>query len=322
MRFSYSISRNLSECLKDIIQIDNDTIITGITSNSADVKDGYLFCALSDKANEYISDAIVNGASVIIANNIKENLPESVLKIIYATPKDVYHKICSNFYKKQPKHISAVTGTNGKTSVCYFFQQICNLTNKKAASIGTLGLVINNEIFEENLLLTSPNASKLHSLLYNLYCNDINYVALEASSHGLDQQRMHSVKLESAVFTNLSHDHLDYHNDMESYFKAKLKLFTEILPSIGNVILNIDDEYSHRIKSLIKQKNIITYGSRNADIQILEQNPTPCGQNIKIKAFNKFLEVKLNIFGKFQAYNLLAAVGLALANGVDIYKID
>lgn len=305
-----SLDKNLSDLLKSCESKN------GIASNSKDVKPGYIFCALSEKANEYIDQAIANGASVIISN--RNYTSDNVLHITHKSPIDIYHKICSNFYNKQPKHISAVTGTNGKTSVCYFFQQICDLASKKSASIGTIGLVVENKIIEVGSL-TSPDAAKLHKFLYDLACNSVDYVALEASSHGLDQKRMHSVNVESAVFTNLTQDHLDYHGDMESYFKCKLRLFTEILSK--NAILNSDDKYSARIAESIASE-VITYGVNNADIQILEQTPNCNGQVIKFKIFDRILEVELQILGKFQAYNLAAAIGLALVNGIDVHQID
>lgn len=126
---------------------------------------------------------------------------------------------CSNFYKKKPTNIIAVTGTNGKSSVAHFFYQILNLNKFSVASIGTLGIFSKN--YNKKTNLTSIDPLSLHKNLQILAKNKANNVVLEASSHGLEQKRLDNLNIKIGIFTNLSHDHLDYHKNMQSYFNFK-----------------------------------------------------------------------------------------------------
>lgn len=319
------MKRSLSKILKGIFNYEHKIMIHGLTSDSSKVKENFIFCALSENANNYINEALKKGAVVIISNKQQDY---DVLQFIHPKPKEIYHRLAQNFYNKQPKNICAVTGTNGKTSVAYFFQQVCNLSGVNAASIGTLGVLSNIKAVEEELALTTPDSSDLHRILFNCKKNEIEYVILEASSHGIDQHRLDSLKISAAAFTNLSHDHYDYHYNAVDYFKAKLRLFTKIPKKNKTSIINIDDPHREHIFLQLKKinnNNLLTYGKNGQnkpDLKILEQIPLPYGQIAKIKIFNKVYKCTVKLFGEFQIYNLLAAIGLALETGIDISMVN
>ena len=175
----------------------------------------------------FIQEAINKGASVIISSKkckfVNKNIP--ILKT--RNIRHLLSEVSSKFYGLKPKNIIAVTGTNGKTSVADIFYQILSLNKKSVASIGTLGIKCNGKTIKTNL--TSPDTITLHKNLQILKKKKIDNVIIEASSHGLDQKRLHHIKFKGAVFTNFSQDHLDYHKNMKSYLNAKLILFKEIL---------------------------------------------------------------------------------------------
>ena len=312
---------SLKELFKGLIDCKPDIKITGITSNSRFVRKGFLFCSLSDNADLYIKDSISNGAVAVLCSD-KNNLQiQNATFITCKEPKDLHHKICKKLYPDQPKNLCAVTGTNGKTSVCNFFGQICTLNNKKSASIGTLGLVIKDTLIDD-LKLTCPDSLDLYKSLSYLKGQGVEYAALEASSHGLLQKRMHSAKLQAAAFTNLSHDHLDYHKDIDSYFDAKKKLFTQILQKNGAAVINTECEFGKKLATSIELKKIIMCGRKNCDIKIINQTSKNWGQIATIKVFDKILNLELRLFGRFQLENLLIAIGLANFYGLDVFSID
>ena len=171
-----------------------------------------------------------------------------------------YARLCSKIYPNRPSILTAVTGTNGKTSVCEYLRQIWSRSTWPSAAIGTLG--INSDIEALNnasALLTTPTSEKLFALLDSLRKGGVTHAAFEASSHGLDQMRLHLLPVNVAVFTNLSHDHLDWHGDMNSYFKAKTKLFTENLLDGGTAVINIDDEWGRKLYEQLKNRDIVLW---------------------------------------------------------------
>ena len=162
-------------------------------------------------------------------------------------------EICSKFYKSKPKNIIAVTGTNGKTSVADLFYQLLTLNNIPVASIGTLGTKYKNKIIKSDL--TSPDTISLHQILKKIKENKIENVIIEASSHGLSQKRIDNLKLNAGIFTNFSQDHLDYHKSMKLYLKAKLHLFTKILPTKKTIITDKSLKEFKILKKIAKKRN-------------------------------------------------------------------
>ncbi len=244
--------------------------------------------------------------------------------IFHPNPQEIYSEIVSRFYQfKHPKYTAAVTGTNGKTSVVEFCRQIWQNAGYNAASIGTLGTYINNDRKDNHNNLTTPDAEDIYATLRDINSKNVEHLALEASSHGIDQYRIHGLKLSAAAFTNFSQDHLDYHKNVSEYLEAKKRLFAEVLPEGETVILNADiDEYSELLKIAEKRSGeVITYGKKGSNITLLKQTPTPDGQHLTIKIDDKIYNAFFPVFGEFQAYNLLCAIGIVISSGVHYEEI-
>ena len=218
-----------------------------VTDSSKDVSLGGVFVAIKGYVHDghnYIQDAINNGAKLIVIDKDSINKKITAPDVSYIEVNDTRKAlsyIASKIYK-QPDHIVAITGTNGKTSATYFYKQILEMLGQNSASLGTLGAVTSTkkEIFSKYDTLTTPSTIQLYSILNELKACDINNMAMEVSSHGLSQSRVDNVNVEAAAFTSFSQDHLDYHKNMEEYFKAKMKLFEEVLPEGSPVVINAD----------------------------------------------------------------------------------
>ncbi|GFY65213.1 UDP-N-acetylmuramoyl-L-alanyl-D-glutamate--2,6-diaminopimelate ligase [Trichonephila inaurata madagascariensis] len=239
----------------------------------------------------------------------------------HPNPQEIYSEIVSRFYQfKQPKYVAAVTGTNGKTSVVEFCRQIWQNSGYNAASIGTLGTCINNGRKGNSNSLTTPDADDLYATLRGI---NVEHLVLESSSHGIDQYRIHGLKLSAAAFTNFSQDHLDYHKDINKYFEVKKKLFYEVLPKGETAVLNADiSEYDALLKIAEERGNkVITYGKKGSDITLLEQTPTPNGQHLTIKIGGKIYDTFFPVLGQCQAYNLLCAMGIVTSSGLNYREI-
>ena len=231
--------------------------LAGISSNSKKIKNNYIFFAIKGKkenGEKFIRDAIKKGASVIVCSTKCKFKDKDIFVIKKKNVRNFLSEVASNFYRLKPKNIIAVTGTNGKTSVADIFYQLFRLNNLPVASIGTLGIKYNNKILKTNL--TSPDTISLHKNLNFLKKRGIDNVILEASSHGLDQQRLHHINFKSAVFTNFSQDHLDYHKNMKSYLNAKLILFRKILKKKSYVILDKNTKQFKILKKISKKRKL------------------------------------------------------------------
>ena len=288
--------------------------IKGLSANSQDIREGYLFAALSGTrfdGRDYMQQAMMNGASHILAQT-GTIFPKGAVGIESDNPRHDFAMMAAKFYGAQPDHIAAITGTNGKTSVADFIRQIFEILDLKSASLGTLGLVSKHA--KGYNVMTTPDPVKLHGLLADLKSSHINYLAMEASSHGLDQSRLDGVKLKVAAFTNLTQDHLDYHGDMESYFKAKSRLFTDILSKDGTAVINADDPWAQKIT----HPNSLKFGlDKKSDICLLSQTPTSKGQDIQIRYGDDIHNIHLNLIGLFQAYNIMCAASCCIALGLN-----
>jgi len=254
--------------LKDIKDdLPSDVIIEGVTCDSRKVKPGYIFVAIQGEINrgeDFIDEAIRKGASVVVTS-ADSDLKLDIPLIKDENPRKYLSYIASIFFNNSPETVCAITGTNGKTSTTNFLQQIWNLMGLKSSSIGTLGIIGNEEIQDTNI--TTPDPVLLHKTLEKLYNQSFTHLALEASSHGLSQYRIDNVKIRAAGFTNISQDHLDYHKTMEEYFDAKKRLFTEILPKDNYSVICIDTEEGRELSSIINAsgKGVIEVGeSANA----------------------------------------------------------
>lgn len=287
---------------------------TGLTLDSRSVKKGYLFAAVAGAradGRKFIADAIANGAAAVLA--VPGTQVDGVPLISDDNPRRRLALMAAEFYGAQPERIVAVTGTNGKTSTVNFVEQIWRALGYKAASIGTLG--VRGEGVVRSGSMTTPDPVSLHAELADLAAVKVTHLAMEASSHGLDQYRLDGVKIQAAAFTNLSRDHLDYHEDMSAYMMAKLRLFRDILQPGGVAVLNADIPEYAQIEKLVRDKGyrILSYGENGADIKLLSAAPSPKGQDILLELLGERYDITLPLVGDFQVMNTLCALGLVLA---------
>jgi UDP-N-acetylmuramoyl-L-alanyl-D-glutamate--2,6-diaminopimelate ligase len=222
------------------------------------------------------------------------------------------------FYARQPEHIVAVTGTNGKTSTAWFTQQLWEALGLRAASLGTLGIRgLEIEALRNAKLtsMTTPDMVSLMATLADIAVSKVDHLAMEASSHGLSQYRLDGVRIQAAAFTNLTRDHLDYHPDMDDYFAAKARLFSEVLAEGGVAVLNADVPEFKRLADICAQRNItvLDYGRNAQAIRLVERTALAQGQALVIAIHGKNYNVTLPLVGEFMVMNALAALGLVLA---------
>ncbi len=297
--------------------------IKNISFDSRNIKKGDLFISIKGykyDGHDYIDKAILKGAKVILySKKIKKNKKIKFLK--FKDTKVILARLSTNYYKNKPKNIIAVTGTNGKTSVSDFFYQIFSLQNIKSGFIGTLGFRKDNSLKERNL--TTLDSLTLNKDLNDMKKSGIDNVIIEASSHGLKQKRLDFLKIKAGIFTNLSHDHLDYHKNMKNYLNSKLLLFKHILKKKSTVITDTDIQQYKRIKKIQKKRKlkILTIGSKSNKFRILNHKIYKNFQCLEIKYNNKIYSLKVNLFGSIQIKNLLMAILAANVCGLKIKSI-
>ena len=304
-----------------------DVKIGGLTADSRAVRNGDLFAALPGvklDGRRFIPDAIAKGAAAILAPTGTE-MPDIVVgraeakqPFAFVTDDNPRRKLAlmaARFYGEQPASVVAVTGTNGKSSVVSFARQIWTLMGVDGASLGTLGLTAPS--IKTAGSLTTPDPVALHRTLAELKQAGVDHVALEASSHGLAQYRLDGLELTAAAFTNLTRDHLDYHGDEDSYFAAKARLFSAILPEGGIAVLNADEPRFAELRAICKNRGqrILAFGEKGDDIRLDILDVLPDGQRISIAVAGEYAEVKLPLVGHFQAMNVACALGLVIAAG-------
>ncbi len=305
-----------------------DMDIQGLTADSREVAPGFLFAALpgshADGA-EFIGEALRRGASAILtapgvdlaAHGLNAANQTAVIRDM--NPRQRLSLMAAAFYGAQPGIVAAVTGTNAKTSVVNFVRQIWELMGLEAASLGTLG--VEHGRGHEMLRHTTPDPIEIHSILKKLKEQNINHLALEASSHGLAQYRLDGVRIKAAAFTNLSQDHLDYHASLEDYFFSKLRLFGEVLPPSGVAVLNADSHVFEEVEALCwaRGQRVIAVGEaapeRGRHIHLAARAPTTHGQDLSVRYEGRVHEIHLPLVGAFQASNALIAAGLVMACG-------
>ncbi len=268
--------------------------IKGLALNSKDVKKGFIFFAIKgnrSNGENYINQAIKNGASVIVCSKNCKFKRKKINIIKINKIRKYLSEIVSKYFKLKPKNIIAVTGTNGKTSVADFFYQILDTNKIPVASIGTLGIRYKKRSIKTDL--TTPDILTLHKHLEKLKKNKVDNVIIEASSHGLDQNRLDNLNLKAGIFTNFSQDHLDYHKTMKAYLKAKLILFSNLLQKKKYVIVD----------KTIKEFSTLNKISKKRQLKLLDIN----------KQIDKIKNITIPLIGSFQKKNLAMAV---LASGL------
>ena len=296
---------------------------SGIAFESSKVKKNNIFFAIKGNnfdGNKYINEAIKKGAKVIISEK-KINLKKKILYIKTHNIRKLLAEVSFKIYDKIPKNLIAITGTNGKSSVADFYYQILKLNHKKVASIGTLG--VKSKSFNLNLSNTTIDPLKLGQILSKLQNRKVDNVIMEASSHGLKQNRLDGLKFNSGIFTNLSQDHLDYHKNLKNYLQAKLYLFKNLIKNNGNIITDENIPEFQKIKkiSLNKRLNLNCINHKKNNFKILSHNFQGESQILKINYDNSIRLVKLNLIGKIQLKNLLMAIIAAKKSKLKLKKI-
>lgn len=298
--------------------------LSGLSADSRAVPAGGLFVAIPGVRQDgraFIPAAVAAGATAVLApeGTVWPAGSEHVLRLESPNVRQDFARLAAAFYSRQPERIVAVTGTNGKTSVVQFVRQIWNRLGRDAAALGTVGRIASRADGREEAhygAMTTPDPVMLHQDLRALAEAGFGHVALEASSHGLDQYRLDGVSLSAAAFTNLTRDHLDYHQTMDNYRAAKAGLFTRVLPAGATAVLNADSPEFPALASLCQARGLRlwSYGENaGAHLRLVERQAGMEGQELVLDVFGVRHRVRLPLAGAFQAANALAALGLVLA---------
>ncbi|MFC0201717.1 UDP-N-acetylmuramoyl-L-alanyl-D-glutamate--2,6-diaminopimelate ligase [Paracoccus rhizosphaerae] len=301
-----------------------DPTITGLSIDSRTVKLGHLFAALPGSAvhgGEFIQYALRMQAAAILTDRQGAEIAAAELAgwdgalVVAEDPRAALAGAAALWFRDQPDHVVAVTGTSGKTSVATFTRQIWQALGHKAISLGTMGVEGDHHA---KLAHTTPDPLTLHSVLADAVAAGVTHAAIEASSHGLDQRRLDGVRIEAGAFTNFSQDHLDYHAGFDEYFAAKALLFNRVLEDGAAAVINIDGQRGRQMADIAKDRGLAltTVGSDGAAmLRILGQRYDATGQDLRFSLMGQAHMVRLPLIGGFQAENVLAAMGLCLAAG-------
>jgi UDP-N-acetylmuramoyl-L-alanyl-D-glutamate--2,6-diaminopimelate ligase len=299
--------------------------ITGLAIDSRRVKPGMLFAALPGTrvhGAEFTQYALRQGAGAVLTDAAGAALARAAMAEHGAVPLVVVENAAEAlagaaalWFAAQPDVTVAVTGTNGKTSVASFTRQIWQAMGLSAINFGTTGV---EGDFSAPLAHTTPDALTLHRLLAEAAAAGVTHAAMEASSHGLDQRRLDGVRLQAAGFTNLTQDHLDYHTDLDAYFKAKAGLFTRVLPPGGRAVICTDSLRGKQMADLAEEAghDVLRVGRGEAcELRITALRFDATGQDVRFSWNGVTRQARLALMGGFQAENVMLAAGLTLASG-------
>jgi len=314
----------LGSLLKSIDKKHKKISIKGISFDSRKVKKNDIFFAIKGSktsGSKFINKALLRGASAIVTSKNVKHKNSRIPLVLVKDVRESLAEACSNYYRKKPANLIAVTGTNGKSSVADFFYQILSFNKTSVASIGTLGIV--SKKYNKKINLTSMDSLSLHKNLQILAKNKINHVILEASSHGLAQKRLNNLKIKTGIFTNLSHDHLDYHKNMKSYLNSKMYLFKNLLNRNSTIITDEENNEFKIIKNIANRRKIkkMIIGSKHGNIKILNNQYKKNNQIVEISVNSENFVFEIPLIGYFQIKNLLMAVLAALNCGLSKKKI-
>jgi len=330
---------NLSKLINGIELVSSmgelDISISGVTDDSREVKDGYVFVCMpavyesqnarwvySTDGDDYIPDAIARGASVIVSQNSVQPAPDGITFVQVRNARRALAKIAAEFYgnPSQKLMVVGVTGTNGKTSTCYLTRSVLAAGGIETAVLGTITRRIGGMDIPAGM--TTPEAHRLQKMLRDALEEGLDGVVMEASSHALELERIAGTEFDVAVFTNLTQDHLDFHKDMSGYLAAKTKLFSDLMKERSFAIINLDDPAGEHI---IRHTNaeVITYSIHDkADLQILDYRSSVEGLTFRVSIRgDQELEVKVQLLGEYNLYNALAAMGVGISRGLDLGMI-
>jgi UDP-N-acetylmuramoyl-L-alanyl-D-glutamate--2,6-diaminopimelate ligase len=308
--------------LADLAGIGGDSRVTGFAIDHRKVAPGTVFGAFRGtlfNGEDFIPQAVGAGAVAVVA---RPDVPvEGAAHLPAEEPRREFARLAAKFFRPFPETVVAVTGTNGKTSSVELTRQIWRMAGHHAASIGTLGVTTADDSTTTGL--TTPDIVTFLSNMAGLAREGVTHAAFEASSHGLSQYRTEGLPVSAGAFTNFSRDHLDYHETMEAYFEAKMRLFAEVVEPDGAAVIWTDDARSDEVvrRAEVRGLRLLTVGARGETLRLIEREPTQLGQRLTIEAEGKRHKVELPLIGAYQAANALTAAGLVLATGGDLGHI-
>jgi UDP-N-acetylmuramoyl-L-alanyl-D-glutamate--2,6-diaminopimelate ligase len=321
----------LRELLKEVLDVESGNIdididISGIAYDSRKVKEGYLFVAIEGEkydGHDFITEAIKKGAAAVVyEKGIRERKSGGPLYIKVKDSRSSLACIAHNFYGAPSERLAliGITGTNGKTTTTYILKSILESWQKEVGLIGTIQYMVKDKTYPAPY--TTPESLEFHGLLKDMLSSGCTHVVAEISSHALAQHRVDNAVFKVAIFTNLTRDHLDFHKTMEDYFRAKERLFRELIDSEGTCVINLDDPYGKRLISELRSASggqdteiqILTYGFREgADILAREIKTSLGGLRFKISFHGRSYGVTSPLMGFPNVYNILSAAGAAIS---------
>jgi UDP-N-acetylmuramoyl-L-alanyl-D-glutamate--2,6-diaminopimelate ligase len=293
--------------------------VTGVSADSRASKPGDVFVALAGSRTDgarFIDAAVSAGAVTVMAEGERPaSLDQAVAFVRVPNARRALALAAARFHPRQPATIAAVTGTSGKTSIVAFTRQIWQALGHLSASVGTVGVI--TAAREDYGSLTTPDPVALHRTLDRLAGEGITHLAIEASSHGLDQHRLDGLRIRVGAFTNLTRDHLDYHPTLDAYFAAKLRLFSELIAPGGTAVVNTDDGQAGAVIAAAKARglDVLTVGREADGIALSAAERDGFAQRLRLVHRGRTFDVRLPLVGAFQAENALVAAGIAIASG-------
>ena len=302
----------------DIAPAHADRAVAGVTSDSRAVRPGWVFFAIPGAKTDgmaFAEQACAHGALAVVTQQNDATLAGDTALARVADARAALSQAAARFFPRQPATVVAVTGTSGKTSTASFTRQIWARLGRQAAMLGTTGVVTPSG--ETYGTLTTPDPVSLHETLDRLAGEGVTHLAMEASSHGLDQRRLDGVRLSAGAFTNLSRDHLDYHPDLDAYLAAKLRLFDELLAPDHPAVVDVDTAEGPRVAALCAAtgRRVLTVGANGRDIRITRIETRAGSSELSVAFEGRTFDVDLPVAGAFMASNALVAAGLCLATG-------
>ena len=318
----------LSVLMEDLVQIKDvdDVEVTGIANHSEDVQRGDLYMAVEGEHKHglnFLSDVVKRGAKAVAWDSYKNSIyPSTIPMIRIPNLRENIGIIASRFYDcpSDTMEVIAVTGTDGKSSVSHYIAECLSAARKSCGLIGTLGYGCFGDLRESTH--TTPDALVTHKIINELRQRNIGRVVIEASSHGLAQGRLNGLTIDTAVFTNLGHDHLDYHGSRIKYMLAKRRLFE--YDSLKTAIINADDRYAESmIDACHKEVTVLSYSTRTptAAAYLIKAENREQGLALRISLLGKVIDIETHLFGNFNIYNLLATLLVLINHGFELDEV-
>ena len=307
-----------------------DFDLRGLSLDSRTVSTEYCFVAINGNNSDgrnFIQAAIDKGARLIVYEAGSKGFEnsfssaESVIFIEVENARISLGKLAAEYFGNPSDKLNSIgiTGTNGKTTISYLIEHILRINGINSGIIGTIQYKISDHIVPA--INTTPDAIKIQHLMYHMVDHDLTHNIMEVSSHALDQFRVQGIRFKTAIFTNLTHDHLDYHKSSEQYFMVKSILFSG-LTATANAIINSDDLYGKKLIEMTKAK-IITYAINDSDAMLrAEDIVLDLDKTSFILKYGKArYNIETNLIGRYNIYNLLAAIAASMVEGIAIEKI-